>query len=688
MFGFLNTTVLLAAGAALIPLIIHLFSRRRVKVVEFSSLRHLKQMQRRQLRRLKIRQWLLLLLRMLIILAAVLAFARPTLKEGTVGSHAAVAAVILLDNSASVNRVVADGNLYELAVRRTENLLKSFKQSDRVALLPLDLASGQDAGRFASAAAAEEQLHRINCGSGRADWRTQLARAGELLGAEASLNRELYVVADRQRSSLPEDALTQLNDVKLCLVDLPLEDADNVGLVSLDLGGQLIQPGRDFDIVATIANHSSDDSGDRIASLFLDGQRVAQTDFTVPAGGETSVRFTRSVARTGFHSGYVELSDDRFAGDNRRYFSFNLPDQFNVLIVGDDRAAQFVALALNPPTTSGQYWSVKTAAPGELSGVDFNGYDVIMLIGAPELTTQFNSRLASAVSRGHALFITYGGSTDIDKFNLSWSQLSGVTYSERVRRDFSRAGYYSFQPFEVEHPIFSVFKFPDNRPPEVKFYALPKLAVRPPAQALMTFTGGTPALVEATYERGKVLAFTGPLAPEYSDFVSHGFFVPFISRIAEYLASDLTSLDLDLYAGAAITRSLPTTQTPVYAVDLIGPDSGVVSLPPEEQGGALVVRTEPLAMAGVYRLVSRGREIDRFAVNLAPAEGDLTAADPDQFALALGTREFREIDYHTDAAAAVAGFRVGRELWQVFMWVALVLLALEMLLARRFPSEE
>ena len=48
MFSFLNATALFAAAAALIPLIIHLFSRRRVKIVEFSSLKHLKAMQRRQ----------------------------------------------------------------------------------------------------------------------------------------------------------------------------------------------------------------------------------------------------------------------------------------------------------------------------------------------------------------------------------------------------------------------------------------------------------------------------------------------------------------------------------------------------------------------------------------------------------------------------------------------------------------
>ena len=106
MFSFLNTTFLLAAAAALIPLIIHLFSKRKVKTVEFSSVRHLKAMQKRQVRKLKIKQYLLLLLRMLIILLVVLAFARPTTKSNSVGAHAAVTGIIVLDNSGSMNRYV------------------------------------------------------------------------------------------------------------------------------------------------------------------------------------------------------------------------------------------------------------------------------------------------------------------------------------------------------------------------------------------------------------------------------------------------------------------------------------------------------------------------------------------------------------------------------------------------------
>jgi len=442
VFNFLNSTVLIAATAALIPLLIHLFSKRRVKVVEFSSLKHLKEMQKRQVRRLKIRQLLLLLLRMLIILMVVLAFARPTTEGGNVGSHASVSAVVLLDNSASMNRFVRDGNLFELARNRVGDLLATFGESDEVKLIPLARSSRfEETPRFASAAVAAEQLSRIAPGYQPADLQGAIDRAADLVADAANLNKEIYIVSDRQRVSLPDSGLAGRADAHVYLVNLPLDESDNCGVTGLDFGGRLLIPGHDFEVVATVRNYAPDERNDLIASLFLDGRRVSQSDLAVPGSGEAAIRFTASVTRGGFHSGWVELSDDRFPTDNRRYFAFRIPEQFNVLIVTGDAAAQYVALALTPSTAINQYWSVKTVAPEELGNIDLAGYDVIMLAGAPDIADAYTERIKAAVRRGTSLFVTYGGTTDIDRFNDSWSDVTGVVFDEAARKDFSRAGF-------------------------------------------------------------------------------------------------------------------------------------------------------------------------------------------------------------------------------------------------------
>ncbi len=92
---FLNPAILLGLLAASIPIIIHLLNFRKLKKVEFSSISFLKELQKSKIKKIKIKQWLLLLLRTLLIILLVLAFARPTL-EGTnlIGSTSAKSSIV------------------------------------------------------------------------------------------------------------------------------------------------------------------------------------------------------------------------------------------------------------------------------------------------------------------------------------------------------------------------------------------------------------------------------------------------------------------------------------------------------------------------------------------------------------------------------------------------------------------
>ncbi len=689
MFNFLNTGVLFAAVAAVIPLIIHLFSKRKVKIIEFSSLKHLKAMQRRQVRRLKIRQLLLLILRMLIILLVVLAFARPTTKGGNIGSHASVSAVVLFDNSASMDRYVTDGNLFDLARKRTEQLLSTFGEADQVTLLPLVStdASQQEVG-FTSAAVTREQLNGLQAQYEEADLQGALEKTVTLLNSAKNLNKEVYIVSDRQRVSLPDSSILGGTDAHIYYLDLPLEAPDNAGIVSVDFGGQLIAPGHDFTLSASVKNYGDADRTDMIASLFLDGTRTAQTDFAVKAHDQAQVKFTRSVTTTGFHSGYVEISDDKFMDDNRYYFSFRIPDRFNLLVIDGDNTGKLLSLALAPSPTLTQYWSVKSVDPNDLTGVDLNQYDAIIVTGAPSLPKTYIDRLKAFTLNGNAIFVTYGGDTDIKYYNENWTPLTGVAYDKGIDPNFSRAGYYSLLSYDVDHPIFSVFASVNKKPPEVKFYTLPDVHLEGKARSLMRFTGDRPALVENSYGRGKVLSFNGPLGPRYSDLTGHAFFVPLISRIAEYLASDLSNYDLRVFCGGSVTRPLSDKVSISSALNLITPDSTSYSLVPEESQGSMVIHISPINEPGIYHVVNQGREIDRIAVNLGPTECDLTSVDTDQFAKAIGAPKMNILGGQADLGSVISQFRYGKELWQLFVWIALILIAIEIMLSRGSTPEE
>src|SRR5688500_9356976 len=129
---FLNPLVLLALAAASIPLLLHLLNRSRLRTIEFSSLRFLKELQKTRIRRIKINNILLMLLRIGLIVFAVLAFARPALRGsmGLPGAHAATTAVILVDDSFSMALRDERGERLEQAKRAALDIVELLEDND------------------------------------------------------------------------------------------------------------------------------------------------------------------------------------------------------------------------------------------------------------------------------------------------------------------------------------------------------------------------------------------------------------------------------------------------------------------------------------------------------------------------------------------------------------------------------
>src|SRR5215813_4929393 len=110
--SFLNPAFLSALALVSIPLIIHLIRRRKLRVVPWAAMEFLRQSQKKQRRRLRIEELILLALRMLIVALAVLAFARPVLRALGVpllSQNARVYAILVLDNSFSMGFRGRDG---------------------------------------------------------------------------------------------------------------------------------------------------------------------------------------------------------------------------------------------------------------------------------------------------------------------------------------------------------------------------------------------------------------------------------------------------------------------------------------------------------------------------------------------------------------------------------------------------
>src|SRR5437764_10255570 len=123
----------LAAGAALaaLPVILHLFMRQTPKHVVFPALRLIRERQKRSKKRLRVKNWLLLLARMALFALMALALARPSVHRQTssAGENVDAAIALVVDTSLSMEYTERGKNRLEEAKLRAADILK--KATDR-----------------------------------------------------------------------------------------------------------------------------------------------------------------------------------------------------------------------------------------------------------------------------------------------------------------------------------------------------------------------------------------------------------------------------------------------------------------------------------------------------------------------------------------------------------------------------
>src|SRR5579863_6711521 len=135
-FSFLNPMILWALPLSLLPVVFHLFLKRPPKTVVFSDLRLLTKVFERYQPRKRLKEWLILLLRVLTILALFLFFSRPVLHwGGSLHGGDSTALVILIDASYSMRYQESGRSNWERAQELAQITLKSLKERDRSALI-------------------------------------------------------------------------------------------------------------------------------------------------------------------------------------------------------------------------------------------------------------------------------------------------------------------------------------------------------------------------------------------------------------------------------------------------------------------------------------------------------------------------------------------------------------------------
>ena len=136
-FGWANLPMLGWLAAAAVPILIHLWSRRKYREMPWAAMEYLLAAARRQTRRLRFEQWLLLAIRTLLVVLVVLAVAEPyTERAGlalAAGGHAH--RVLVLDGSYSMDYRPTDKTRFQRAKELARQIVEESPQGDAFTLV-------------------------------------------------------------------------------------------------------------------------------------------------------------------------------------------------------------------------------------------------------------------------------------------------------------------------------------------------------------------------------------------------------------------------------------------------------------------------------------------------------------------------------------------------------------------------
>ena len=330
--SFLAPLYLLLAGAAAVPLLLHLLRRNVSARVEFPAARYLQRAEREHSRSLRLRNLLLMLLRVLLLLALALAAARP-LVRGIGSGHGATAMAVVLDNSLSTTAVSGGRPVFEQLRASARALVEAATPADR---LWLATADGRLQAGTRDALLAE--LARVTPIEGAGDLPLAVARASAAVNAAPLPARVLAVMTDGQQSAWnPARRVQDAVTVLVPRADPPL----NRAVAAVDP-----QPVRWTPRGAVVVRFASPDS---VAYRVVLGERTAARGLAA-SGEAVTVRLAPS--ERGWQAGRVELEPDDFPADDARHFAIwiGAPPVVSV----DPGAGPFVVTAITTLAADGR----------------------------------------------------------------------------------------------------------------------------------------------------------------------------------------------------------------------------------------------------------------------------------------------------------------------------------------------
>lgn len=702
MISFLNPIFLAFGVAVLVPLALHMIQSSRTVRLPFSTIRFLKLAQQRSSRRIKMENFLLWLLRTLLMALLVLAFAMPMLRTKEFGSllgRAARDVAIVVDASYSMDYRTGGPTLWAQATDLAASVIEGLSEKDRFCVF---LAGEQVIPVCEQLTDKRQEMAARIRSLPPPKGSSQLCPA--TLAALASLDqesrrceRELHLISDTQllpwtrfRRADPATVSTntgagsagvgeslwdpaRITENTTCFVTLlGATVPENVAPVAVEVAPRLVTA--DTPCQFTLRFLRSGPPVDTAVTLFVDGKETARRPISLLPGSSGETRVMTPPLGPGVHAVRVETPDDSLAVDNTFHLLVRAKEKLPALCVGSRENTVFLRTALGTAPGGVSPIEMKVVAADSLASETLSRYACIFLCNALPLAGQEIKRLERYVAAGGLLVVFPGDGCAIPDYR-AWSCLPAVPVEVMDVPVAERKRLLNWD--KPLHPVIQALKEGGLTPSIVVKRQLKCEPPKEKAETLVSTGAGYPFLLFGPAGRGAVLLFTVSADRLWSDFPLSPFYLPMTHQLIHYAAG--------IGVGAPYvwaTESLPLDDflpEPTRETVLTSPDGQPVPVRSAIVDGETVLYAENLTVPGVYTSgkPGGGSEVPVLAVDLPRGESDLSPVKREDIPSVLGVKSVHLATGRDELLRMIEELRVGKTLGELLLWLALVVALLE-----------
>jgi hypothetical protein len=624
----------------IVPILVHLFQLRRFKIAYFTNVRLLKELSIQTRKSSKIKKWLLLAARLLLLTFLILAFAQPFFasKDST---NAKNEMYIILDNSFSMQ---AKGKKGELLKRAVQELLEETPENVNFSLLTntenfwnTDIKTIQKSLQDLTYSATPFRIDNL---------------LAKVKAHKSAYNKDIIVITDAvglQKKQLkntdPKQSpyfiipeAEQKNNVAIDSVYIK-QTLDNFYEISIDFSGY----GDDFKPIPM--------------ALYNQNKLIAKTIVTADSK-KKSINFT--IPKQAFH-GYVSIVDNGLEYDNMLYFSISKTKKINVISIGETEKSNFLSRIYTNSEFNYNNFLVTT--------LDYNSLEkqnTIVLNELDEIPQALQTTLQSFVSKGGNLVVIPSEKTNVSILNPFLMKFGKIQLNALENREKQ------ITKINFNHPLFTgVFESKINN------FQYPKVqqsfGITSSNSAVLYYEDQSPFLISIQNQLSNVSVFSAPLNLQNTNFQQSPLIVPVFYKMA--LNNQNTGIN-------ALTIG---NNTPFFLESLLSKDeiltveNDVEKFTPIQQIGNTKVKlsfSNHPDKAGNYSIFNKKEALENISFNYDRTESNLALANED------AVSDYKVIESITTVFDTLQTDRTDNQVWKWFVIFALLFLAIEMAIIR------